>query len=81
MTNKWVPATNGHGTPMQRMLRTYIAMIGWHRESEPGLEAKRVRVWDVRFVIQQGRPVIFIKSVEELGASTPSPWVSGRIRG
>ena len=66
MTNKWVSATNGHGTPMKRMLRTYIAMIAC-TGIRAGLEAKRVRVGDVRFVIQQGRPVIFIRVLKNQG--------------
>jgi hypothetical protein len=53
MTGAWIDTPNGHSTPMKRMLRCYVAMISC-TGIRAGLEAKRVRLGDVKFTIQQG---------------------------
>jgi integrase len=59
MTNEWVASNEGHSSDLKRLLRSYIAMIAC-TGIRPGLEAKRVRIGDVRFEQQDGKPVILI---------------------
>jgi integrase len=66
MTDAWVAAANGHGTDMKRMLRCYVAMIAT-TGIRAGLEAKRVLIGNVRFLTQQGTPVILIRVVKHQG--------------
>jgi integrase len=66
MTDQWVKTPNRHGTDLKRMLRAYVAVIT-STGIRPGLEAKRVRLGDVMFVSQQGRPVIFIRVTKNQG--------------
>lgn len=66
MTDAWVATTNGHGMDMKRMLRCYIALIA-STGIRAGLEAKRIRLGDVRFTSQHGRQVIFIRVTKNQG--------------
>ena len=61
MTDEWIATANRHGPEIKRMLRTYVATIAC-TGMRTGLEAKRVRIGNVRFVVQEGRPVILITS-------------------
>jgi integrase len=65
MTDTWITA-NGHDSDTKRMVRTYVAMIA-STGIRPGLEAKRVRLGDVQFVQQVGRPVIIIRVLKNQG--------------
>ena len=60
MTDEWIATANHHGPEIKRMLRTYVATIAC-TGMRTGLEAKRVRIGHVRFVVQEGRPVILIQ--------------------
>jgi integrase len=71
MTNEWITSRDhgdqpNHGPNMKRMLRTYIAMISC-TGIRAGLEAKRVRIGNVQFFAQHGRPVILIRVVKHQG--------------
>jgi integrase len=66
MTDAWVSAPSSHGMDMKRMLRCYIALIA-STGIRAGLEAKRVRLGDVRFTSQHGRQVIFIRVTKNQG--------------
>jgi integrase len=66
MTDEWMATSKGHGTDLKRMLRCYIAMIAC-TGIRAGLEAKRVRLGDVRFTSQHGRQVIFIRVTKYQG--------------
>ncbi len=66
MTDEWMVAANGHGTNLKRLLRTYIATIA-STGIRAGLEAKRIRLGDVRFTRQHGRQVIFIRVTKNQG--------------
>ena len=59
-------APSGHGMVMKRMLRCYLALIA-STGIRAGLEAKRVRLGDVRFTSQHGRHVIFIRVTKNQG--------------
>ena len=48
------------------MLRTYIALIATSG-IRPGLEAKRIKIGNVLFRVQEGRPVIIVRIVRHQG--------------
>jgi integrase len=66
MTDEWLATTNGHGTDLKQLLRTYVATIA-STGIRAGLEAKRIRLGDVRFTSQHGRQVIFIRVTKNQG--------------
>jgi hypothetical protein len=78
-TDAWVATTNGHGTDMKRMLRCYIALIA-STGIPAGLEAKQIRLGDVRFTSQHGRQVIFIRVTKNQGKH-PKPRSVCGVRG
>jgi hypothetical protein len=69
MTDEWIATANHHGPDIKRMLRTYVAMIAC-TGMRTGLEAKRVRIGNVRFVVQEGRRVILINVAKHQGKHT-----------
>jgi integrase len=66
MTDEWLATSNGHGTNLKRLLRTYVATIA-STGIRAGLETKRIRLGDVRFTSQHGRQVIFIRVTKNQG--------------
>jgi integrase len=65
MTDEWVNRTP-HTPAMNRMLRCYLALIAT-TGIRPGLEAKRIKLGNIRFVTQQRVPVILITIVKAQG--------------
>ena len=53
MTDQWVITPNGHGRNLKLLLRTYVAMIA-STGIRAGLEAKRIRLGDVRLAANTG---------------------------
>ena len=66
MTDRWVATPNGHGTDLKRMLRCYLATIA-STGIRPGLECKRIKLGNVLFRAQEGRPVIIIRVSKNQG--------------
>lgn len=66
MSNDWIEAANGHGADLKRLLRCYVALIA-ASGIRSGLEAKRIRLGDIRFVTQEGRGVIIIRMIKDQG--------------
>jgi integrase len=71
MTDEWIAChENGdhpdHSPDMKWMLRTYVAIIAC-TGIRAGLEAKRVVIGNVQFLVQRGRPVILIRVVKHQG--------------
>ncbi len=56
----------GHGADLMRLLRCYVALIA-ASGIRSGLEAKRIRLGDIRFVTQEGRGVIIIRVIKDQG--------------
>ena len=59
-------AANGHGADLKRLLRCYVALMA-ASGIRSGLEAKRIRLGDIRFVTQEGRGVIIIRVIKDQG--------------
>ena len=66
LSDEWVNKPSGHSVEMKRMLRTYIALIATSG-IRPGLEAKRIKIGNVLFRVQEGRPVIIVRIVRHQG--------------
>ena len=66
MTNAWVASNEGHSSDLKRLLRAYIALLAC-TGIRPGLEAKRIRIGDMRFEEQDGTPVILIAVMPRQG--------------
>jgi hypothetical protein len=66
MSNDWIEATNGYGADLKRLLRCYVALIA-ASGIRSGLEAKRIRLGDIRFITQAGRGVIIIRVIKDQG--------------
>ena len=66
MSIDWIEAANGHGADLKRLLRCYVALIA-ASGIRSGLEAKRIRLGDIRFVTQEGRGVIIIRVIKDQG--------------
>jgi integrase len=60
MTDDWVNTASGHGTAIKRLLRCYVSLIG-STGIRAGLEAMRIRLCDVQFKDQHGKPVIIVR--------------------
>jgi hypothetical protein len=66
MSSDWIEAANGQGADLKRLLRCYLALIA-ASGIRSGLEAKRIRLGDIRFVTQEGRGVIIIRVIKDQG--------------
>jgi integrase len=66
MSDAWVATNEGHGSDLKRLLRVYVAMLAC-TGIRPGLEAKRIRISDVRFEEQDGKRVILISVMPRQG--------------
>jgi integrase len=59
MTDAWVASDEGHSSDLKRLLRGYVALIS-ATGIRPGMETKRVRLGDIHFEVQRGRPIIVV---------------------
>jgi integrase len=66
MSESWIAAATGHDIEIKRLLRCYIALIA-ATGIRAGLEAKRIRIGDIRFITQEGRRAIIIRVVKNQG--------------
>ena len=66
MSNGWIETANRHDTDIKRLLRCYVALIS-ASGIRSGLEAKRIRLGDIRFVSQEGRRAIIIRVTKNQG--------------
>ena len=65
---------------MKRMLRTYYLALIASTGIRPGLEAKRIRIGNVRFRVQEGRQVIIIRVSQDTRASIPRRAASSSMK-
>ena len=66
MTDDWVTTPNGSGTDMKRHFRCYVALISC-TGIRPGLETLRIKIGNVNFHTQHGRPVIIVRIIKNQG--------------